>query len=214
MFINYFAVIEKVMEDPTLAYEDMLFFEHRLTEVIAGMQPRVRKWKAFLLILFVSTTFSAYYWILDPSLKSISFFESLALHPLFTISISLLLILFIVFGVHKRVVAPRIIANRCSTVLSDFCLSCDEQGKLIVRPAYSPAISPIISKQSPSRISTAMSSPPPSSSSPISNLNDENEKNNLLLNNSLNERKTKKEEEKENNIFKLDFTDKNLIQTF
>jgi len=54
----------------------------------------------------------------------------------------------------------------------------------------------------------------PSSSSPISNLNDENEKNNLLLNNSLNERKTKKEEEKENNIFKLDFTDKNLIQTF
>ncbi|CAK5056431.1 unnamed protein product [Meloidogyne enterolobii] len=191
MFINYFTVIEKIMEDPTLAYE-----------VIAGMQPRVRKWKAFLLILFIS------------------FFESLALHPLFTISTSLLLILFIVFGVHKRVVAPRIIANRCSTVLSDFCLSCDEQGKLIVRPAYSPAISPMISKQSPTRISTTtMPSPPssphsPSSSSPISNLNDENEKNNLLLNNSLNERKTKKEEEKENNIFNLDFTDKNLIQTF
>ncbi|CAK5059723.1 unnamed protein product [Meloidogyne enterolobii] len=63
MFINYFTVIEKIMEDPTLAYE-----------VIAGMQPRVRKWKAFLLILFVSTTFSAYYWILDPSLKSVNFF--------------------------------------------------------------------------------------------------------------------------------------------
>ncbi|KAL7074582.1 hypothetical protein ACQ4LE_006255 [Meloidogyne hapla] len=212
MFINYFAAVEKVMEDPTLAYEDMLFFEHRLTEVIAGMQPRVRKWKTLLLVLFISTACSAYYWILDPSLKSISFFESLALHPLFTASISLLLILFI-FGVHKRVVAPRIVANRCSTVLSDFCLSCDEQGKLIVRPAYSPAVSPIISttipkqSSSPSRISMS------SSSSPISNLNDENENN--LLNNSLNERKgttTKKGEE--NNIFKLDFTDKNLLQTF
>lgn len=95
------------MEDPTLAYEDMLFFERRLTEVISGMQPKVRKWKALLLLTILFTAYTAYYWVSDPSLKVISLWDSLMLHPTFTASLSVLIILFIFFGVHNRVVAPK-----------------------------------------------------------------------------------------------------------
>uniref|UniRef100_A0A914HEL5 Transmembrane protein 188 n=1 Tax=Globodera rostochiensis TaxID=31243 RepID=A0A914HEL5_GLORO len=131
------------MEDPSSAYEDMLFFERRLTEVITGMQPKVRKWRVILFVLLLSTAYTAYYWVFDPALRFISFRESLAKHMMFTACISLLLIFFLFFGVHKRVVAPKIIALRCRCVLGDFCLSCDEHGKLIVRPAYpSSSVSP------------------------------------------------------------------------
>uniref|UniRef100_A0A183BVG5 Transmembrane protein 188 n=1 Tax=Globodera pallida TaxID=36090 RepID=A0A183BVG5_GLOPA len=138
------------MEDPSSAYEDMLFFERRLTEVITGMQPKVRKWRVILFVLLLSTAYTAYYWVFDPALRFISFRESLAKHLMFTACISLLLIFFLFFGVHKRVVAPKIIALRCRCVLGDFCLSCDEHGKLIVRPAYpSSSVSPPPSTYAP-----------------------------------------------------------------
>lgn len=38
------------------------------------------------------------------------------------------------FGIHKRVMAPSIIASRTRIVLSDFNMSCDETGKLILKP--------------------------------------------------------------------------------
>ncbi|KAI1721877.1 transmembrane protein [Ditylenchus destructor] len=117
----------------------MLFFERRLTEVISGMQPGVKKWRMILGVVFLSTIYSAYFWIVDPSIRFITLWESLLKHPLFTISFTALLFLFLVFGVHKKVVAPKIIAVRCRSVLTDFCLSCDENGKLIVLPAYSSA---------------------------------------------------------------------------
>lgn len=37
-------------------------------------------------------------------------------------------------GIHKRVVAPSIITQRTRVVLADFNMSCDETGKLILRP--------------------------------------------------------------------------------
>ncbi|KAI1728674.1 transmembrane protein domain-containing protein [Ditylenchus destructor] len=137
LFVKYNKSIK--MEDTTLAYEDMLFFERRLTEVISGMQPGVKKWRMILGVVFLSTTYSAYFWIVDPSIRFITLWESLLKHPLFTISFTALLFLFLVCGVHKKVVAPKIIAARCRSVLTDFCLSCDENGKLIVLPAYSSA---------------------------------------------------------------------------
>ena len=110
------------MEDPTLAYEDMLFFERRLTEVISGMQPKVRKWKALLLLTILFTAYTAYYWVSDPSLKVISLWDSLMLHPTFTASLSVLIILFIFFGVHNRVVAPKIINCKTHFLLDSLCV--------------------------------------------------------------------------------------------
>uniref|UniRef100_A0A914DZ78 Transmembrane protein 188 n=1 Tax=Acrobeloides nanus TaxID=290746 RepID=A0A914DZ78_9BILA len=130
------------MEETSSACEDMIFFERRLTEVIGSMQPTAYKWRTILVIVFLSTVYSAYFWILDPSIRFISLWESLTKHPLFTCSFLMLLFLFLVCGIHKRVVAPKIIAARCRTVLADFCLSCDESGKLIVRPAYSNQMAP------------------------------------------------------------------------
>uniref|UniRef100_A0A915DGT7 Transmembrane protein 188 n=1 Tax=Ditylenchus dipsaci TaxID=166011 RepID=A0A915DGT7_9BILA len=143
------------MEDATLAYEDMRFFERRLTEVISGMQPRVKKWRIALAVVFLSTVYSAYFWIIDPSIRFITLWESLLKHPLFTISLSMLLFLFLVCGVHKKVVAPKVIAVRCRSVLADFCLSCDENGKLIlsdvedgwlipVPPIHSTTVAPLL----------------------------------------------------------------------
>uniref|UniRef100_A0A1I7XPF2 Transmembrane protein 188 n=1 Tax=Heterorhabditis bacteriophora TaxID=37862 RepID=A0A1I7XPF2_HETBA len=60
-------------------------------------------------------------------------------HPVFSISVPVLFILFTVFGIHRRVVEPSIfsfsIARRCRESLSYFSLSCDDNGKLIVKPA-------------------------------------------------------------------------------
>ncbi|XP_035507772.1 nuclear envelope phosphatase-regulatory subunit 1 [Morone saxatilis] len=63
----------------------------------------------------------------------VSFFSSLWNHPFFTISCITLIALFFA-GIHKRVVAPSIIAARCRTVLAEYNMSCDDTGKLILKP--------------------------------------------------------------------------------
>lgn len=37
-------------------------------------------------------------------------------------------------GIHKLVIAPQIITSRTRSVLSDFNMSCDDTGKLILKP--------------------------------------------------------------------------------
>lgn len=37
-------------------------------------------------------------------------------------------------GIHKLVFAPKIITTRMRTVLNDFNMSCDDTGKLILKP--------------------------------------------------------------------------------
>ncbi|XP_073081600.1 nuclear envelope phosphatase-regulatory subunit 1 isoform X1 [Manis javanica] len=64
---------------------------------------------------------------------NVSFFTSLWNHPFFTISCITLIGLFFA-GIHKRVVAPSIIAARCRTVLAEYNMSCDDTGKLILKP--------------------------------------------------------------------------------
>lgn len=39
-----------------------------------------------------------------------------------------------VFGIHKLVIAPQIITSRMRLVLADFNMSCDDTGKLILKP--------------------------------------------------------------------------------
>lgn len=89
---------------------------------------------AFLVILVlisVCTSIGAWTWLWDPNTSKISFHQSLWNHPFFTISCITLFTLFLC-GIHKRVVAPSIIASRCRHVLSDYNMSCDETGKLIL----------------------------------------------------------------------------------
>uniref|UniRef100_A0A8C3AG66 Nuclear envelope phosphatase-regulatory subunit 1 n=1 Tax=Cyclopterus lumpus TaxID=8103 RepID=A0A8C3AG66_CYCLU len=86
-----------------------------------------------LIVVSVCTATGAWNWLIDPDTQKVSFFSSLWNHPFFTISCITLIALFFA-GIHKRVVAPSIIAARCRTVLAEYNMSCDDTGKLILKP--------------------------------------------------------------------------------
>ncbi|KAH0619626.1 hypothetical protein JD844_000418 [Phrynosoma platyrhinos] len=125
--------------------EDLKAFERRLTEYIACLQPATGRWRIILIVVSVCTATGAWNWLIDPETQKVSFFTSLWNHPFFTISCITLIGLFFA-GIHKRVVAPSMypfhsvlfrrksIAARCRTVLAEYNMSCDDTGKLILKP--------------------------------------------------------------------------------
>lgn len=113
--------------------EDLKAFERRLTEYISCLQPATGRWRMLLIVVSVCTATGAWNWLIDPETQKVSFFTSLWNHPFFTISCITLIGLFFA-GIHKRVVAPSIIAARCRTVLAEYNMSCDDTGKLILKP--------------------------------------------------------------------------------
>ncbi|XP_031810316.1 LOW QUALITY PROTEIN: nuclear envelope phosphatase-regulatory subunit 1 [Sarcophilus harrisii] len=112
---------------------DLKAFERRLTEYISCLQPATGRWRMILIVVSVCTATGAWNWLIDPETQKVSFFTSLWNHPFFTISCITLIGLFFA-GIHKRVVAPSIIAARCRTVLAEYNMSCDDTGKLILKP--------------------------------------------------------------------------------
>jgi len=115
------------------ACEDLKAFERRLTEVIACLQPATTRWRIILAVISLCTAVGAWQWLMDPRTSQVTFFQSLVNHPFFTIS-SLVLLLLFLCGIHKRVVSPSIIVSRVRLVLQDFNMSCDDTGKLILKP--------------------------------------------------------------------------------
>lgn len=89
--------------------------------------------QVLLIVVSVCTATGAWNWLIDPETQKVSFLTSLWNHPFFTISCITLIGLFFA-GIHKRVVAPSIIAARCRTVLAEYNMSCDDTGKLILKP--------------------------------------------------------------------------------
>ncbi|XP_020713868.1 nuclear envelope phosphatase-regulatory subunit 1 homolog isoform X1 [Ceratitis capitata] len=133
------------------ACEDLKAFERRLTEVVSSYGPSTLRWRSknffcivnvyltnicftvVLATISICTAIGAYYWLRDPRTSIVPLIESLLLHPMFTVATMMLVILFIM-GIHKLVFAPKIITTRMRTVLSDFNMSCDDTGKLILKP--------------------------------------------------------------------------------
>ncbi|XP_065213499.1 nuclear envelope phosphatase-regulatory subunit 1 [Planococcus citri] len=113
--------------------EDLKAFERRLTEVIASVQPATRRWRILLGTAFICMAIGACYWLQDPELYKISLFHSLFKHPLFSVS-ACILICMLLLGGHKKIMTPMIIASRARSVLCEFNMSCDDNGKLILRP--------------------------------------------------------------------------------
>ncbi|XP_006777108.2 PREDICTED: nuclear envelope phosphatase-regulatory subunit 1 [Myotis davidii] len=112
---------------------DLKAFERRLTEYIHCLQPATGRWRMLLIVVSVCTATGAWNWLIDPETQKVSFLTSLWNHPFFTISCITLIGLFFA-GIHKRVVAPSIIAARCRTILAEYNMSCDDTGKLILKP--------------------------------------------------------------------------------
>jgi len=113
--------------------EDLKAFERRLTEVITCLRPATIRWRIILILATVCTAVGAWQWLNDRLTVKITFMDSLLNHLFFTFA-SLSLALLFLLGIHKRVVAPSIITARTRTVLADFNMSCDETGKLILKP--------------------------------------------------------------------------------
>uniref|UniRef100_A0ABI7W6F8 Nuclear envelope phosphatase-regulatory subunit 1 n=2 Tax=Felis catus TaxID=9685 RepID=A0ABI7W6F8_FELCA len=112
--------------------EDLKAFERRLTEYIHCLQPATGRWRMLLIVVSVCTATGAWNWLIDPETQKVSFFTSLWNHPFFTISCITLIGLFFA-GIHKRVVAPSIIAARCRTVLAEYNMSCDDVSIVYVK---------------------------------------------------------------------------------
>nr|CAD7396722.1 unnamed protein product [Timema cristinae] len=113
--------------------QNLKAFERRLTEVIACLQPSTNRWRILLAVISICTAVGAWHWITDPHTSAVSFTQSLWNHPFFTLASIILVVLF-VLGIHKRVIAPSIITSRTRAVLGDFNMSCDDTGKLILKP--------------------------------------------------------------------------------
>lgn len=112
--------------------EDLKAFERRLAEIIACYQPQTKRWRAILLIAALTTSVTAFMWLNDPQTKNVAFVESLHNHLFFTFNYIGLIILFML-GIHKKVVAPAIIVSRIRQVLENFNMSCDQNGRLILK---------------------------------------------------------------------------------
>uniref|UniRef100_A0A8C2VZE9 Nuclear envelope phosphatase-regulatory subunit 1 n=1 Tax=Chinchilla lanigera TaxID=34839 RepID=A0A8C2VZE9_CHILA len=92
--------------------EDLKASERRLTEYIHCLQPATGCWRILLIEVSVCTA-------ADP--------------PIFHISCITLIGLFFP-GIHNRAVVPSIIAARGQRVLAEYNMSCDDTGKLILKP--------------------------------------------------------------------------------
>ncbi|XP_060520573.1 nuclear envelope phosphatase-regulatory subunit 1 isoform X2 [Cylas formicarius] len=115
------------------ACEDLKAFERRLTEVIASLHPSTTRWRIVLVVVSICVATGASQWIFDPDTRVVSLSQSLSNHPFFILSTVILMII-LLLGVHKRVIAASIITARTREVLKDFNMSCDDTGKLILRP--------------------------------------------------------------------------------
>ncbi|XP_017018303.1 nuclear envelope phosphatase-regulatory subunit 1 homolog [Drosophila kikkawai] len=115
------------------ACEDLKAFERRLTEVVSSYRPSTFRWRIVLSAMSMCTAISAWYWLRDPRTTTVPLTESLFIHPIFTIATLALIVLF-TLGIQKLVIAPQIITSRTRTVLGDFNMSCDDTGKLILKP--------------------------------------------------------------------------------
>ncbi|KAF2898876.1 hypothetical protein ILUMI_07304 [Ignelater luminosus] len=115
------------------ACEDLKAFERRLTEVIACLHPATTRWRIVLLVVSICVAAGAGQWLMDPLTRIVPLSQSLGNHPFFMLATALLILIFLM-GVHKRVVAASIITSRTREVLCDFNMSCDDTGKLILKP--------------------------------------------------------------------------------
>lgn len=116
-----------------VACEDLKAFERRLTEIIASAHPAAQRWRVVLLVASIGVAMGAFSWLSDPLTAEVSFWSSLMIHPFFSVSAVTILVL-LLLGIHRRVVAPSIFVSRVREVLYDFAMDCDETGKLILRP--------------------------------------------------------------------------------
>lgn len=115
-------------------YLDLQMFEQRLDEVLTQLRPRALHWQIILALSFMLTLIGAFHWLTDPETYEVSCLSSFWNHKFFTANCLILIGLFAIGGIHRRIFAPSIITGRVREVIAQFNMSCDERGKLILMP--------------------------------------------------------------------------------
>ncbi|CAF2575232.1 unnamed protein product [Rotaria sp. Silwood2] len=137
--------------------DDLKAFERRMTEIISSLQPSIWRWRLILLILVSVTLITFYVVITDVSLsfssstlaittssikkniKNDKSYLSIILSNLFrkelyfSFALGLLIFAFL-FGIHRKMFASSIIIARFRYILADYNMSCDPDGRLIIKP--------------------------------------------------------------------------------
>jgi len=124
--------------------DDLKAFERRMIEIVSSLQPSIWRWRVILLILVVVTLLAFYALITDESLPTVnsssgqSILSSLYSHVFrkqiyFSVSFSLLIFAFL-FGIHRKMFSSSIIIARFRYILADYNMSCDTDGRLILKP--------------------------------------------------------------------------------
>lgn len=104
-----------------------------MREIINGLYPKALKWRIILFFAALFFLTSSYLWLFDPVTYEFGFFTSLQKHPELVVSFFILIIV-LFMGAHKKVVLPNVIAHRSRLMLAEYNMSCDNSGKLILRP--------------------------------------------------------------------------------
>jgi hypothetical protein len=122
--------------------DDLKAFERRMIEIVSSLQPSIWRWRVILLILVVATLLAFYALITDESStktpttvnkssdKSSNLFRK---QIYFSVSFSLLIFAFL-FGIHRKMFSSSIIIARFRYILADYNMSCDPDGRLILKP--------------------------------------------------------------------------------
>ena len=135
--------------------DDLKAFERRMMEIVSSLQPSIWRWRVILLILIVATSFAFYAFLTaqssstsspvnnQPSSDSQTFLSSLyssffRAQIYFFLSLSLLIFAFF-FGIHRKIFSSSIIIARFRYILADYNMSCDSDGRLILRPRPTPS---------------------------------------------------------------------------
>lgn len=125
--------------------DDLKAFERRMMEIVSSLQPSIWRWRVILLILIVSTSLAFYAFITDQSTSSVnqssdqqSFFSAFysnlfRAQIFFCLSLALLVFAFF-FGIHRKIFSSSIIIARFRYILADYNMSCDSDGRLILKP--------------------------------------------------------------------------------
>ena len=125
--------------------DDLKAFERRMIEIVSSLQPSIWRWRVILLILVVVTLLAFYALITDesstkmpttvnkssdkPTITSNLFRKQIY----FSVSFSLLIFAFL-FGIHRKMFSSSIIIARFRYILADYNMSCDFDGRLILKP--------------------------------------------------------------------------------
>lgn len=111
--------------------EDLKAFEQRLTECVGYVEATTSKWRILIVIVLVWLVISIWNWWRDDT-QYVTYLDMLKSNQSLSLCLITICIMYIT-GVFDRSRASKIITQRCRNVLRNYNISCDEQGKLILK---------------------------------------------------------------------------------